>query len=281
MPALALIVGLLVALLAACGDNGGELTDGPLAADGAAAADAVTCEPHAPEVPTVDLFSGWLDVTFDGIGTRCEQAVAAMPQLIDTWPGIDRLLASPGSVLVQCDDFESEVVLTFGPPPEIAGVPLIINPWSVQVFMFIPNGETFLSGQLLDVVEVPPPACLGDLELRLALPGHDVEFVALTNCFPSGGGTYTIAVGDAYTTGDPVLWVDPEPEFPFPPRIHRARHVEIRLLPSHVSEPIRFSDFNCCDDLSLVDCVGTRALVDVFTAEILVQSRLCEPTCAP
>jgi hypothetical protein len=268
----------LLVILAACGDNGGGAVDAT-PGDAFAPADALACAANAPEVLRTELdlpFGTVLDL--DGVGPACDQAIAALPQLAAIDP-VGRMLAAPHET--QCFDFDSQVQVNLRAQLEVGGVPVVNGEWGGTFFVSIPTGEVFGGGSFLDAPEVPPPSCLGDLGLRLALPGHVVHYLELTNCFQSGSGEYTIAVGDAFTVGDEVLWIDPAPEFPFDATIHRARWVEVRLLPSHVDLSITFSDFMCCEGESLVDCVGTRVLADGFTAEVLAQERLCEPDCSP
>jgi hypothetical protein len=267
---------LALLVLAACGDNGGDAVDAT-PADAFAPPDAIECAPNAAAAvwTQVDLPFGTL-LELDGAGTACEQVIAALPQLA-TIESAEGLLSTPHDT--RCDDFDGSVQVTLFSLPAIDGTPIVHGEWSVFFFVWVPTGEVFASGSFLDIEDLPPPSCLGELGLRLQLPGHDVHYIELANCFQTGGGDYTITVGDAYTMGDAVLWVD-QTEFPSA-TIHRARWVEVRLLPSHVTEPIRFSDFMCCDGENLVDCVGTIVLADGFTGDILEQARLCEPTCKP
>jgi hypothetical protein len=267
----AALITLVVA--AACGDNGATAVDAGRADARVPPPDAGECELDFTHAERVELLDFDLHLELSGAGTRCEQVIAALPQLIDQLAGVDRLLAGPHTT--HCDEFETQVYLAMGPPPAINGIELRGMTWLVELFVLLPSGDAWMQGSFFEIVDLPG-GCLGEVDLIERMPGNVLSYVELANCSPSGLGTYTIAAGDAYAMGDDVFTVEVISSSAW---ISRRRYVDVFLLPSHIDDPIRFSDLNCCDTSSLLNCVGARVLVSTGDGSVDEQLRRCE--CQP
>jgi hypothetical protein len=115
--------------------------------------------------------------------------------------------------------------------------------------------------------------------MHLQMPGRALQYTQRDNCFATGLGFYSIAIGDTIRVGEPDAFLV---GFAGPPSLFRVRPVDVFVLPSRIRPDMRGSELDCCAGTGTqVDCMGARVYVDTFTGEILQQRPLCQQTCIP
>lgn len=257
--------GWLIALLAACGDGAGAAVDASRA-DGPPWVDAKVCPPG--DVPA-EIVSGNADlsipITLDGVGDRCDQLKRAVlvPGVI---PEVDPIYMF---------DLDAACGTSSGVDVVTVSLPVTGGPWGILISI---DGSTVVgwSGTYLAVDELPAPDCLSETDLMLGLANTEFRYAAFDASCAGTYATYQVQVGDRIVVGDPVFVLDDSL------RLHRARVVDVLLLPSHVTEPMLRSSMYCCDGGPPIDCVGSRIAVDTSSLIALDGAgSLCDYVCYP
>jgi hypothetical protein len=267
-----------LAILAACGDNGGTHPDAPSSADAYAFPDARVCAPGEveTELVAVGVTDGVHTVTLDGDGTRCEQLTRA---IMDPAVFPAELAPMLGTDFhTQCGQFSQFDEVDFL-GDGIGGVPFVFGPaW--EVFVQLEDLKIdFWSGSYIPPAPLPAPACLSPTAIHLGLNGTVLPYSPHDTCTITGGpGSYSIAIGDTIDVADTDFYYL---EFGVAATLYRLRAVDAFLLPSHIRSDMRGSELDCCAGGVPIDCMGERLFVDTSTGAVKFTQGLCTPTCTP
>jgi hypothetical protein len=271
----------------ACGDNNADsrVPDASSATpDVVAPVDARPCDvadyPTRIDRVSVDLQQEF-DLVLDNVGTRCEQIIRALtdPDPTKRPPELAQLDVEGVTGTCQTDpDLDIEVIRLQA--PHYAGKPL----YGTQVqdvlvhlgrpthaLIGMPAHIVYLHGDFFAAGATTNAACFDDHDITASIAGRDMTYGRFNGCIYQSDGAYSIAADDTVEVGDEGYFVDAEG------KLHRARAVDVYLLPSHLDNDIANSDAYCCNGSTLDHCVGQKLFIDVVTGEILGQAQHCLP----
>lgn len=266
---LALVLSL--SLVAACGDNHAapSLPDARSAPPDAFACD-VDAYPKAIRMASVDLRDPF-DLTLDGVGSRCEQLVRAVtdPDPARRPPELAELDVSGVTGTCRYDELtDRDIVRLDG--PTFAGLPLFGVTQDIVLTVSAPATVDSLHGDFVPALESAlNPACLGDDQVRAALPGSALTYARYALCSFQGDGAYTVESTDTIEVGEEGYLVDRDGF------LRRVRAVDVYLLAERVTAEHINSDLYCCESASLAHCVGARVFIDAVTGERVQQEQHC------
>lgn len=279
-----IVVSLL--LSTACGDNGADSRSpdaSPATPDAVAPVDAVPCDvasyPASIERVSVDLQQEF-DLALDNVGTRCEQIIRALtnPDLTKRPAELAQLDVEGVTGSCQTDtDLGIEVIRLQA--PMYGGKPLygprvqdvLVHLGRPQALIGQPAHVIYLHGDFFAAGATTNAACFDDHAVSTSIAGREMTYGRFNGCIYQNDGAYSIASDDTVEVGDEGYFVDPAG------KLHRARAVDVYLLPAHLNDDISNSDAYCCNGSTLEHCVGQKLFVDVVTGEILGQAQHCLP----
>ena len=271
----------------ACGDNNAD-SRGPDAStatpDAVAPTDAEPCDVANYPAPidriSVDLQQEF-DLVLDGVGARCDQIIRALTNADPAKRPTELAQLDVEGVTGTCvtdPDLNIEVIRLQA--PHYAGKPLY--GYAVQDVLVhlgrptlgligMPAHVVYLHGDFFAAGATTNAACFDDHQVNASIAGRDMTYGRFSGCHYEGDGSYSIAADDTIEIGDEGYFVDAAG------KLHRARSVDVYLLPAHLTPAISNSDAYCCNGTTLEHCVGQTLFIDVVTGEILGQAQHCLP----
>jgi hypothetical protein len=271
----------------ACGDNNADSRSpdaSPATPDAVAPTDARPCDvanyPASIDRIQVDLQQEF-DLVLDNVGTRCEQVIRALTNPDPTKRPTELAQLDVEGVTGTCEtDDEIGIEVIRLRAPHYAGLPLYgTHAQDVLVhlgrptpgILNMPAHVVYLHGDFFAAGATANAACFDDQEVSASIAGRDMTYGRFNACTYQSDGAYSIAADDTVEVGDEGYFVDAEG------KLHRARAVDVYLLPTHLNDDFSNSDAYCCNGTTLEHCVGEKLFIDVVTGEVLGQAQHCLP----